>query len=579
MSQIRFDGKILREPQAASKLVVGIPPKANPLATGRVIVLGTSEGGAPGVVHWFADKSEAQDILRNGNALRAIGFIFNPSSQGDGAPAVGYVRTQTAVQGSLTKGSVKLTARDYGSWTNNISVNVENGTVTDTKKVSINYGDVFVIADNLGFALNVEYTGASTMGKLSVTTTSGGTTIAGAHGDTGTENTAFEFDLSLSDYDTVSKVVASINAVADWGATIYEEAPAGVGSLPSSVINDLAVGLCHNEGGLNLKAYPYIVKHWIDNNSAYLTASVETAGTQITDTSGYELLTGGTEGSMDTTAIANSLELIEEENCQIIWIDSDMAAQHAMVDAHCRNDAQNERMAFFGGSSQSSKSDAITDVSSAANVLNSARSVLVACGIKDFTADGSGVEDLPPKYLAAKMAGLTAGLKVYEPLTHKVFSCVSLQYDFTKSEREELINAGVLAPRYYEGMGFIVNQGINTLQNNLNLWDASTNLSPEISLMRSADQVNKELRVSAEKHFVGGTVGVGRDTILGFATSFLMDKEREGIIAANDSDPDNKLPAWGNVSATRLSDGWHVKYSVRFNNPFNFFLLETVAVL
>ena len=567
MSQISFDGKILREPQAASKLVVGIPPKANPLATGRVIVLGTSEGGAPDTVHWFADKSEAKDTLRNGDALRAIGYIFNPSSQSDGAPAVGFVRSQTAVQGSLTKGGLKFTAIDYGSWTNNIKVKVETGTEANTKKVTINYGEQYEIGDNLGLALTITSTGTTP------------TIQVGSNNIKGIENSAttFDLDMTLSDYDTLSKVATAINGYANWTCTLYEKGPAGMGSLKSTYLTDLTAASCSS--AVQMKAYPYIVEHWVNNNSAYASASVVTAGTAVTNTTAYESLASGSEGTMTTQAITDALELIEEENCQIVWIDSETAAHHALVDGHCRNDAQNERMAFFGSTSQSTKASAITDVESAANTLNSARSVMVACGIKDFKEDGSGTEALSPKYFASKMAGLTAGLAVYEPLTHKVFSCVSLQYYFTQAERESLINAGVLAPRFYNGLGFIVNQGVNTLQNNLNLWDASTSLSPEISLMRSADQVNKELRVAADKQYIGGTVGVGRDTIIGFVSSYLKDKEREGVIAANDGDPDNILPAWQDISASRLSDGWHVKYSVRFNNPFNFFLLETVAVL
>ena len=64
---------------------------------------------------------------------------------------------------------------------------------------------------------------------------------------------------------------------------------------------------------------------------------------------------------------------------------------------------------------------------------------------------------------------------------------------------------------------------------------------------------------------------------MAFVQNYLNDKEAEGIIAGNDSDPNNTLPAWENIIASRLDDGWHVKYSVRFNNPFNFFLIETIS--
>ena len=499
MSQIKFNGKILREPQAASRLIVGIPPKANPLATGRVIVLGKSEGGEPNKVLWFSDKSEATEVLRSGDALRSIGYIFNPSPQHDGAPAVGFIRAQQAVQGSLTKGSVKFTARDHGAWTNFIKIKVEDGTDDDTTKVTINYVDDFEIADNLGFALSVQ----CSKSNAEIEVADGAITGKIGNGEQPPVYTEdFSFDFSLSAYNTISKIANAINEVADWSCSIYADAPAGVGALDSSYLDDLALAACTVQK--ELAAYPYIVQLWVNTNSEYVTASVETAGTQITNTVGYEFLAGGSATDWDVTSIGNALTEIREQNCQIVYIDSDIAAHHALVDGHCRNDAENERIAVFGGSNQATKALALSDSITRAKTLNSARSILVACGISDYTEDGSGTEAIAPKFFAAKIAGLIAGLPVQEPLTHKVFSCTGLQYNFTKAEREQLINAGVLAPRYYEGLGFIVNQGINTMQNNLNLWDGTTNASPEISLIRASDQVSKELRVAADKQFIGG---------------------------------------------------------------------------
>ena len=579
MSQIKFNGKILREPQAASRMVVGIPPKANPLATGRVIVLGTSEGGEPNKVLWFSDKSEAKEVLRSGDALREIGYIFNPSPQHDGAPAVGFIRSQVAVQGSLTKGSIKFTAKDYGLWTNVIKIKVENGTAgSTTSKVTINYVDKFEIADNLGHALSIQ--SVTPQAFVEVYYWNGTTKIIGKISD-GEQPPAFtevfSFDFSLDAYNTISKVAKAINDVADWSCSINANAPAGAGALDSSCLDVQGSTGCTSQ--TDLAAYPYMVQLWVNTNSEYVTASIETAGTKIINTTGYEFLAGGSASDWDVTTIGNALTAIREENCQVVFIDSTSAAHHALVDAHCRNDAENERIAVFGGDNKATKALALSDAIDKAKVLNSARSILVACGISDFTVDGSGTEAISPKYFAAKITGLIAGLPVQEPLTHKVFSCTGIQYNFTKAEREQLINAGVLAPRYYEGLGFIVNQGVNTLQNNLNLWDGSTNSSPEISLTRASDQVSKELRVAADKQFIGGTVGIGHDNVVAFVENFLNEKEADGIIAGNDSDPNNVLPSWENVIATRLDDGWHVKYSVRFNNPFNFFLIETVSVI
>lgn len=574
MTQQKFGNQILVEPQAKAILTVGITPRANPLATGRVIVIGESEGGAPSTVHWFTDKSGAKDVLRGGNALRAIGFIFNPSPQHSGAPYVGFVRAQTTTTAEHDATSGKIVSKDYGLWVNGIKIKIEDGTTDDSSKITVNYQDETEVFDDLDLAITIQYVGSEASGLLEITAADH---IIGQAGDLASELTEFDFDFSLSSYNTISKVVAAIDALADWDCSIFGLGPAGIGALISTNLNTLVEGDAKT-GSLNLMAYPHISKHALDNLSAFVDGTVEVDGTQLTAQATWAFLAGGTADSMDTTAISAALTLIEEANCQILWIDSETAADHALVTAHCQANRY-FRMGFFGLATQATALLAVSTTKAGGALMNTAFGALVACGITDFAEDGSGVEDLPPKWFAAKCAGLAAGLPVQEPLTHKVFSAQGLQYEFSKAQREELIRGGVLAPRNMDGIGLLINQGVTTLQNNLNLWDAGVAASPEISLNRSAGQFNKELAVGAELAFIGGTVGVGRATIIAFVEAHCKAKEAEGVLAEDDSDPDNVLPAWESVAATRLSDGWSVKVSIRLNNPFNFFLIETVAVL
>lgn len=572
--RIIHNNEILVEPQAKAKFTVGLAPKANPLASGNVIVIGESEGGAPETLMWFTDKLGAKDVLRSGDALQAIGYIFNPSGQEQGAPNVGFLRAQTAVQGELDIGSVLIKSLDYGTWTNNIQIKVETGSESDTKKLSVQYGDYLESWDNLGLAVSIQYTGSETEGKVEVTAADH---IVGTNGDTGTENESFDFDLALSDFDTLSKLVAKIAEVDDWACTLYEFLPAGASALASTVLDTLTAEACKS-AEVHLQAYPEIVVHVVNGESALVEAASTADDTQITDTSNFENLASGASPSMANDNIATVLSAIEEANCQIIYIDSTTESQHALVVAHCvANDYW--RQGVFGGASQATQAEAISDSLEKAKNMNSAYGCVVACGVWDVAVDGSGTELLAPKYFAAKVAGLIAGQPVIEPITHKVFSCTGLQYDFSKSERVQLINGGVIAPRDYEGIGFLINQGINTLQSNTQLWDVGANASPEISLMRASGQFNREMAVAAERIFIGGTVGVGRGTIESFATQFSNDKEKDGTLAADDSDPDNYKPAWENLIIKRVDAGWSVAVSLRFNNPFNFFLIESIAIL
>jgi len=575
MSQQVFNNQILVEPQAASKFSVGIAPRANPLATGRIIVIGESEGGAPSEIHWFTDKTGAKDVLRGGSALREIGYMFNPSTQQDGAPYVGFVRAQVAVQGSIDLTSIIIKSKDYGVYTNDIRIKTENGTLgATTKKITVISGDETEVFDNLGLALDIQYVGSETLGKIEVTA---GNYIVGTDGGTGVENTDFNFNLAESTYNTISKVAKAIDALDDWTAIINANAPAGAGALSSLYLNTLAAASCKVSAQV-LQAYPRMCMQALNNESAFVEATYVSDG--LPDTQVEANLTSGASPSMDTTAIEAALTLIEEANCQIVFLDSTTLAQQVLVEAHCRTNSY-FRMGVCGYASVATKALSITGALAVSQTLNSGYMAVAACGVKDLAEDGSGVETLAPIYFAAKIAGLIAGQAVKEPITRKVFTAQGMQYEYTPAERKQLIQGGVISAKYMDGVGWVITQGVTSLLNNTQLWDPASNSSPEISLMRSAGQFTKELTVAADQKFIGGTVGIGRSTVVAFVEGFCNDKIVDGTIAENDSDPDNILPAWESVSATRLAsgDGWSISVSIRLNNPMNFFLFEAVAVL
>jgi len=574
MSQQKFDNQILVEPQAKSKFTVGVTPRANPLATGRVIVIGASEGGTPDQINWFTDKGQAADVLRAGDSLRAMGYLFNPSQFHAGAPYVGFIRAQAAVKGSFDGTSGTVDSKDYGTYVNGISVKIEAATLAAGSKITVKFAGETETFDYLDLALSIQYVGALGSGLLEITA---GDHIIGSAGVAASEVVEFDFDFALASYNTVSKVAAAINALDDWDCTIYANAPSGVGTLNSTILNTLAEGDVKS-AALVLQGYPYISKHALDNFSAFVDLTVVTPGTKLSNTTGFEFLSSGAAPAMDTAEITAALVLAEEANAQILWIDSETAADHALVTAHCAAHSY-FREGYFGMASQATAALAKSTTLAQAKLMNTPYGSLVACGIKEFAEDGSGVETIAPKFFAAKVAGLAAGLPVQQPLTRKVFSCQGLQYDFGKTDREDFIRGGVICPRDMGGIGTVINQGINTMQNNASLWDTASNASPEISLMRSAGDFNKGLAVAADRIFIGGTVGVGYATIVGFVEGYCKTKEAEGVIAENDSDPDNILPSWENIVASRLEDGWSVKVSFRINNPFNFFLIESIAVL
>lgn len=571
MTLRKFDNRILRTPQAASKIEVGVAAKGSPDSTGRVLVIGESEGGIINQINWFDSPITAKEVLRSGDTLRSIGYIFDPSTQRPGAEKVGFIRAQAALQSAIDLGSLSFKSIDYGTWVNAIKIKTEAASqdAGDNTKITIDYAGNQEIGDNLGLAVTVQSTTSETDAKIEITAADH---IIGTDGASGTENTIFDFDFTDSNYNTVGKVVAAINALSTWTCSVYSYAPNGVGGLNSTVLNTLAATSCKGSA-VNLKAFPFIVKQFIDSISTFVTATVETDGTKITVNDALTAMTGGTAPAMDASAVSNALTLAEPSNIRTVFIQSDQASVHAQVDAHCGlSTIKSPRKGVFGGANQTTLALSLTDTATRAVNLNSARSILVACGITDFKLDGSGTEALPPVFFAAKVAGLRAGLPLHEPMTYKTFRCQGLQYDYSLSNTDTLIGSGVLAPVFKDGIGFIVAAGVNTLQDNVQLWSSSADASPEDSLERIKDEINFNIERTAERIFIGGNVGIGRETIIDFIETILNQAVDDGWLAENDSDPDNILPAWEGVDAVRLTDGWHTSWAGRGNNPFNFFL-------
>jgi len=133
-------------------------------AAGIVAVLGTAVGGRP-----VSSIVETKDIPRFGNAEKArrafksgqlrevAGMLFSPAKDPDiPAGAVEFVamKTNPATQstGALTNidgPAIDLTSRDYGAFTEQITVDVQTGT-TKGKLLTITFEDIVESVDDLG---------------------------------------------------------------------------------------------------------------------------------------------------------------------------------------------------------------------------------------------------------------------------------------------------------------------------------------------------------------------------------------------------------------------------------------------
>ena len=127
-----FGGRLLTTPTTAS--VVDDSGLANQnISVGNVLaVIGRSSGGRPNAPLRFGSAQRAREVLRSGELLDAVLKAFDPSAQTGGPSEVIAIRVNPATQATLTLLSdastpvINLTSTDFGLYTNQIKVKIEN---------------------------------------------------------------------------------------------------------------------------------------------------------------------------------------------------------------------------------------------------------------------------------------------------------------------------------------------------------------------------------------------------------------------------------------------------------------------
>lgn len=553
MSKVLFNGKVLREPRSATALRVGIPPVVNPGATNRVLVIGPSEGGLPvadSKVYTFTNASEAAQVLRSGDSLRAIGYIFNPSPAFGGASEVDFIRMDQATGSTLalSDGSgtaLTLSSVDKGLWTNLIRVSVANGAVSG-KVITI---QVPTVAIQSG-------TDATVAGSVLTSNTARFKAKGARVGDfiylgTSPAN-AQVFSISSVDSDTQVTLTGSptVGTSITWQHFVYDRTQVSPDLLTNTDI-----------------------VNWIsDNCSDVLTAAV---GTAVAPTNvSNKNMGSGTVTLGGTTEITNALAIARTLNVQHIYVaracgaGADELEFSGLVRGHLLNDAEVPAIGYIGAGVDESISTAITY----AGTLNSAKLVYCTQSIIDTTIDGLSTEKLGGYFLAAKVCGLAAGLPPQTPLSRKEIdikgiSTLTADKPLDRTKRENLLKAGVLHVFQQPGTStFVINQGITTIQKQDNLWDPATASSPEISLNRIANTLLYSLQASADSAFIGTTASLGKAVVENFVRSYLEDQR--GLLITD----------WRNLVVTQSGDQWRVEFGFIPNNPINYVLIVGTVI-
>ena len=246
-----------------------------------------------------------------------------------------------------------------------------------------------------------------------------------------------------------------------------------------------------------------------------------------------------------------------------------LSTENSKILSYCVNNSTfTDKILFIGGGDNNneftrpSSQDGSLQIS---KYYNSSQVVTVHSGIKVPGAlAGSGVayKYLPSIYHAALVCGRVAGLEPQVPVTYKDLRISGLQHELKKSERELALISGVLHTRYHPQLGWVVNQGINTLQQNSYLVNPDGK-SPEIQIMRIVHQINKELIINATSRFVGGNLNTASaGEVKSFVEGYLTQRTATRLA-------DNLIISFKNVSVKLVQDFWDVRYCFVPNSPIN----------
>lgn len=288
----------------------------------------------------------------------------------------------------------------------------------------------------------------------------------------------------------------------------------------------------------------------------------------ITALAGWQKAVGGTE-TYSPTDVDAALSVISGLDYNVIFTDQYGAQANGTIYkkiiTHINNVSKFDRFLYVGGYGDSTK---FSDSIALAQGFDSPRVILVH-GDTGLNTELSpvGYRYWTVMYTLAAVVGRVSGKPPYIPVTNKSIGVDRVKHALSDVEKEQAIESGVLVVTRNDYLGkFVVLEGINTLQDNANLFNAK-GYSPYIQFMRIIAQINRELVVNSEIDLLGQENGVNvntlsANTVKNWTVAYLQSR------TATETE-DNLILDFKDVNVTKKEDAWFVTYKVRLNSEIN----------
>lgn len=307
----------------------------------------------------------------------------------------------------------------------------------------------------------------------------------------------------------------------------------------------------------------------LDSSSAVSGTGAINKEQDIESLTKYSAATGGSE-TYNSEYFDNVLSAIVNLDESFVFTDQygiqnyNNAMNKALI-AHVNNVAKFKKQVFIGvGEEQGDFSTSLA----AAQGFNSSHVCAVHGGVgMPSTALGIGYRWWGVMYNLCSIIGRTAGKAPQIPVTNKSIGVSKLKHQLTETDKKKALDAGLLVTVYNESLQkFVVLQGINTLQDNQVLFTGNGE-SFSIQFMRIVDQINKELIVNSEIDLLGAENGVNANTLsVGILKNWT---ENYLLTRTANSNTDNLILSYRNVTVTKKDDYYWVTYGIVINNEIN----------
>lgn len=619
-----FNGNMVIEPGVYSRILGGVPAKETDVTFGNLVLidtgLGKGWGGGSGIsgefsekmssVYDFTDINDFQGFVKGGIYYDLANYIFAPYKSEAGPSKVSYIRAATTVPAAINltfeNAAYKILLKNEGSVGNGLKDETLGRAVIQLDQSSISAGDTFSItigATTIGSG-TLPNTSISQANAIMVNSINDGTsgytakvsgstfTIFSKPGTnpatpvifTGVTTNNAAANVPFVGYESGTKIAKGYGA--NLRKSIYDSDMYVVEFIEGAYSGMAPSGADYN--GMTAKeCVPKIVtsfefnnhydfEAWMNNNPAFkgvfsLDVSTITGSGLVTeddfdDWNDYALASGGSE-QYSAANLDSIIELLKEMDYEFILSDKfgrqANSVENQKLIAELNKPAEFQKFLVIGGGNNELEFD--TDEYSSVQVakaLDNEKVHLVHGGIKRYNNQIKDVEVLPSIYFAANFVGRLCGLEPQVPITYKNLKVTDFVHDLSQRQREKALQAGVIHQRDVAGMGKVINQGVNTLQRNTQLFNPD-GTSYEISIMRIGSILNKMIVRKLRPLFIGSNRGrTTPEDVKNVVSNLLRDS------CATDQ-VDNLIINFEQVTVRLQEDFYDVKYGFYPNGPIN----------